>query len=40
MDYEAFFQDRLDDLRAEGNYRIFANLERHLGRVPARDAPP
>jgi len=34
MDYEGFFRDRLDDLRAEGNYRIFANLERHLGDFP------
>ena len=34
MDYEGFFRDRLDDLRAEGNYRIFANLERHLGEFP------
>jgi len=34
MDYEKFFQARLDDLRAEGNYRIFANLERHLGDFP------
>ena len=34
MNYEGFFQDRLDDLQAEGNYRIFANLERHLGAFP------
>ncbi len=34
MDYEGFFRDRLDDLRAEGNYRVFANLERHRGRFP------
>ena len=34
MNYESFFQDRLADLRAEGNYRVFANLERHKGEFP------
>ncbi|MEM1163560.1 MAG: 5-aminolevulinate synthase [Pseudomonadota bacterium] len=34
MDYERFFQSRLDDLRDEGNYRIFANLERRVGAFP------
>ena len=34
MDYEGFFQGSLDDLREEGNYRIFANLERHRGNFP------
>ena len=29
MDYEQFFGDRLSDLRNEGNYRIFAELERN-----------
>lgn len=34
MDFEAFFEKRLDDLRAAGNYRIFADLERKRGHFP------
>jgi 5-aminolevulinate synthase len=34
MDYNGFFRDRLQDLRDEGNYRIFAELERRAGQFP------
>jgi 5-aminolevulinate synthase len=32
MDYQEFFRTELDGLRTAGNYRVFANLEREVGR--------
>ncbi|HWK47281.1 MAG TPA: 5-aminolevulinate synthase [Stellaceae bacterium] len=34
MDYENFFAARVDDLKAEGRYRVFAELERVAGAFP------
>ncbi len=34
MDYEALFREQIDALRREGNYRVFAELERVSGDFP------
>lgn len=34
MNYQSFFENSINDLKAEGRYRHFANLERIVGRFP------
>ena len=34
MDYDCFFAQALEKLHDEGNYRVFADLERHRGNFP------
>ncbi|WP_420408750.1 5-aminolevulinate synthase [Hoeflea sp.] len=34
MDFNAYFQNELDTLHKAGNYRVFAELERHAGGFP------
>ncbi|MCL4104880.1 UNVERIFIED_CONTAM: hypothetical protein GTU68_018587 [Idotea baltica] len=34
MDFDAFFDDQLSQLKSEGNYRYFAELERQCGKFP------
>jgi 5-aminolevulinate synthase len=35
VDYERFFSAALAELKAEGRYRVFADLERHAGAYPS-----
>jgi 5-aminolevulinate synthase len=34
MDFETLFRSQLDTLKSEGNYRVFANIERLAGQFP------
>ncbi|MCW8915924.1 MAG: 5-aminolevulinate synthase [Magnetovibrio sp.] len=34
MDYQQFFADKISDLKAEGRYRVFADLQRQAGKFP------
>ena len=35
MDFDNYFKERLDPLRAEGRYRVFADLERRCVGISA-----
>ena len=34
MEYNKFFSDKVEELKIEGRYRIFADLERKSGEFP------
>ncbi len=34
MDFEAYFAEELDSVRAEGRYRVFTDIKRHRGSFP------
>ena len=37
MNYDKIFQERLEKLKQEGNYRVFADLERYKDLFPAKN---
>ena len=37
MDYDTFFQTKINDLKEEGRYRVFIDLKRHCGAFPIAD---
>ena len=37
MDYEGFFADRIEDIKQEGRYRVFADLERRVDELAAAE---
>ncbi|MFZ9394725.1 MAG: 5-aminolevulinate synthase [Erythrobacter sp.] len=34
MDFDAFFKERLDEIREDGRYRVFTDIKRHRGSFP------
>ena len=38
MNYEQFFADKIAELKAEGRYRVFADIERQAGKFPRAKA--
>ncbi|MDP8995541.1 MAG: 5-aminolevulinate synthase, partial [Pseudomonadota bacterium] len=34
MNFDAFFNEKLEGLKKEGRYRVFMDLERHAGQFP------
>lgn len=35
LDYQKYFTDAIDRLKAEGRYRVFTEVERHVGQFPS-----
>ncbi len=35
MNYDEWFEGQLEELKREGNYRVFADLERYKGNFPS-----
>lgn len=38
MDYNKFFADKINELKSEGRYRVFADIERQAGKFPRAKA--